>query len=99
MDTQKKMRELVSALVDGELSDADLELAFAALLGQDGQQAWALYHQIGDAMREAGDAHLSDEFSARLAARIDAEGQRGRAAPAAEPEPAPTAQALPGPAV
>lgn len=96
MDTHKKMRELVSALVDGELSDADLELAFAALLGQDGQQSWALYHQIGDAVREAGEGRLSDGFAARLAARLDAEGQRGQAAPA--PEPSPAAQAIPRPA-
>lgn len=95
MDTHKKMRELVSTLVDGEVSDADLELAFAALLGQDGQRAWALYHEIGHAMREAGGTTLSDGFAARLAARLDAEGQRGRAAPAAEPESAPAAQALP----
>lgn len=83
MDTHKKMRELVSALVDGEVSDADLELAFAALLGQDGQQAWTLYHQIGDALREAGGAGLSDGFAARLAARIDAEAHRSH--PTREP--------------
>ncbi|HEY1042634.1 MAG TPA: RseA family anti-sigma factor [Telluria sp.] len=85
MDTHKKMRELVSALVDGEVSDADLELAFAALLEQDGQRAWALYHQVGDAVRAADGAALSDGFAARLAARLDAES--ATAAAAVEPEP------------
>lgn len=73
MDTHKKMRELVSALVDGEVSDADLELAFAALLDADGRQAWAAYHAIGDALRDAGGPALSDGFAARLAARLQAE--------------------------
>lgn len=90
MDTYKKMRELVSALVDGEISDADLELAFAALLSPDGQLAWSSYHTIGDALREAGGAALSGGFAARLAERLDAEAPHGqRAAPPAHPEPQP----------
>ena len=87
----------MSALVDGEVSDADLELAFAALLGQDGQQAWALYHQIGDAIRAADGAGLSDGFAAGLAARLDADSQRGRAVAASEPAPAAAALSRPAP--
>ncbi|HEU4851981.1 MAG TPA: RseA family anti-sigma factor [Telluria sp.] len=100
MDTYKKMRELVSALADGEISDADLELAFAALLAPDGQLAWSSYHMIGDALREAGGAALSGDFAARLAARLDAEApQGGRGAAPARTEPAPTQpEAAPPPA-
>lgn len=92
------MRELVSALVDGEVSDADLELAFAAVLDPDGQRAWALYHQIGDAVRGARAAGLSDGFAARLAAQLDGEGAQGAVAAKSEPEvAAPPATAMPRP--
>jgi len=79
MDMTKKTRELVSALCDGEIPDVDRELALAALDGDDGRQAWDLYHQIGDALR-AGEAlrvgrapDLPPGFAQRLAARLDAE--------------------------
>jgi sigma-E factor negative regulatory protein RseA len=97
MDTHKKIREHVSALSDGELPATDLELASAALLGADGQQAWITYHRIGDALRAQAGPELSDGFEARLAERLAAEPAPVRraaspAAPAApagpEPEPA-----------
>ena len=93
MDTQKKMRELVSALVDGEISDADLELAFASLMSPEGQQAWATYHQIADALRHPDTPSMSDDFTARLAARLDAEPL-----PNAVPEDADTTPPAPLPA-
>jgi sigma-E factor negative regulatory protein RseA len=81
MDTNKKIREHISALKDGELSESDLELAFAALHSEDGRQAWEVYHRIGDVMRAEASADLSLGFTARLAARLDAEtGQGGRTA-------------------
>lgn len=74
MDTNKKMREYISAFADGELPDADLELALAALREADGQQTWGLYHGIGDSLRsEPGEAGLSPAFAARLARRLAAE--------------------------
>lgn len=74
MDTNKKMREYISAFADGELPDADLELALAALREPDGQAAWELYHRIGDALRdEPGASSLSPGFAARLAGKLDAE--------------------------
>jgi sigma-E factor negative regulatory protein RseA len=74
MDTNKKTREYISAFADGELPDADLELALACLREADGQSAWALYHRIGDVLRDApGESALSPEFAARLAGRLDAE--------------------------
>jgi sigma-E factor negative regulatory protein RseA len=77
MDTNKKIREHISALKDGELSESDIELAFAALNEADGRQAWEVYHRIGDVMRAQASADLSPGFAARLAARLDAETGQG----------------------
>lgn len=74
MDTNKKMRDYISAFADGELPDADLELALAALREADGWEAWRLYHEIGDALRaEPAPPSLSPGFAERLAARLAAE--------------------------
>ena len=70
MDTNRKLREQISALKDGALLDADLELALAALQGSDGHRAWDLYHLIGDTLRETAAPALSPEFCARLAGRL-----------------------------
>ena len=83
MDTHKKIREHISALSDGELPASDLELAFAALQGADGQHAWNTYFRIGDELRARATPELSGGFSARLAGRLAAEPGHGRrAAPA-----------------
>jgi sigma-E factor negative regulatory protein RseA len=78
MDANKKNREFISALSDGELPDIDLELAMAALDGPEGQQAWDLYHRIGDALRAEATPDLSPGFSERLAARLAAEPLPGK---------------------
>jgi sigma-E factor negative regulatory protein RseA len=84
MDTNKKIREHISALSDGALHPDDLELALAALQAPDGRQAWEVYHRIGDVLRAQASPDLSPDFSARLAARLAAE---------AEAEPKPTVAA------
>jgi sigma-E factor negative regulatory protein RseA len=81
MDTHKKIREHISALSDGELSAADLELAFAALQAADGQLAWNSYFRIGDVLRAQATPELSDHFDAALASRLDAEPLPIRRAP------------------
>ncbi|WP_020653262.1 sigma-E factor negative regulatory protein [Massilia niastensis] len=92
MDTNKKIREHLSALSDGELPDADLELALAAMHGADGRQAWDLYHHIGDVLRAPDAPGLSPGFAQRLAARLAAEALPShRAMTASEAEPAPAA--------
>jgi sigma-E factor negative regulatory protein RseA len=78
MDTNKKIREHISALGDGELSASDLELAFAALHSEDGHQAWEVYHRIGDVLRAQASPDLSPGFSERLAARLAAEPDHGK---------------------
>jgi sigma-E factor negative regulatory protein RseA len=90
MDTNKKNREYISLLMDGEIPDADLELAMAALDGPDGQGAWDAFHHIGDVLRAEATAELSPDFAARLAARLaDEPMPTKRAAGAAEPAPSP----------
>ena len=76
MDTNKKIRETISSFMDGELPDADAELALAGLREPDGMQAWRLYHEIGDTLRADTDTEsppLSAGFAARLAGRLAAE--------------------------
>ncbi|MCC2973564.1 sigma-E factor negative regulatory protein [Massilia sp. IC2-476] len=95
MDTNKKIREYISAFADGELPEADLELALAALREADGRQAWDLYHQIGDALRgEPGHAELSPDFRARLADKLAAEPMPLRRAAARPSTPADTLAAI-----
>jgi sigma-E factor negative regulatory protein RseA len=85
MDTNKKNREYISALMDGEIPESDLELAMAALGGPDGEQAWNTFHQIGDILRAETGADLSAGFSERLAERLAAEPMPSKRSAAAEP--------------
>jgi sigma-E factor negative regulatory protein RseA len=73
MDTHKTLHEHISALADGELSDSERELAFAALDTPEGQAAWRAYHLTGDVLRATPRGALSDGFNARLAAALAAE--------------------------
>ncbi|MES2740808.1 MAG: sigma-E factor negative regulatory protein [Pseudomonadota bacterium] len=74
MDAKKKLHENISALVDGELASSEMELVFAALDTPEGRAAWNVYRQIGDVLRsDHCGAELSDNFGARMAARLAAE--------------------------
>jgi len=87
MDTNKKIREHISALCDGGLPPDDIELAFAALNTADGRHAWETYYRIGDVLRAQAAPDLSPGFSERLAARLAGEPNHGRrGGAAAEPE-------------
>lgn len=92
MDTPKRLQEHISAMVDGELSAHEAGPAMAALTEPEGRAAWRAYHLIGDVLRsDASGAELGEDFTARLAARLDVEvpPAPGRAAPAAAPALAP----------
>lgn len=78
MDTNKKNREHISALSDGEIRDTDQELALAALDTPDGRHAWDIYHRIGDVLRADATPDLSPGFAERLAARLAAEPAPGK---------------------
>jgi sigma-E factor negative regulatory protein RseA len=89
MDTHKKIREHISAFADGASPPADVELALAALQGEDGRQTWALYHLIGDVLRVDPGPPLSHGFAATMAARLAAEPLPGKKVGTAEATPAP----------
>ena len=61
--------ERISALMDGEAPPLESRQTIAALNADgDCRQTWECFHLIGDVMR--GERALSDEFAARLHARI-----------------------------
>ena len=66
------MKNQLSALIDGEFDiDAAEHLIKSAKTGGDLKSCWAHYHLIGDAMR--GDGVMSNNFSGRVMAALDAE--------------------------
>lgn len=61
-------------MADGEVPVEQLDELLASLRDKDVQDDWKLYHQIGDLLRsEDMNVRLSDDFSSRMAARLDAE--------------------------
>lgn len=93
MNTNNQTKEQISALADGELSGAQIDIALAALRNPEARAAWDAYHQVGDVLRSDDMAiKLSDDFSARLFARLDAEptiiAPAVVSAPVVEPQPA-----------
>ncbi|OWY40628.1 anti-sigma 24 factor [Xenophilus sp. AP218F] len=65
------MKETISAMMDGELSDRDATRALAAIAGdKDLDEAWERYHLIGDAMRanRAVSVDVRKQVAERLAA-------------------------------
>jgi len=74
MNTKEITQEQISALADGELSGAYVDMALAALRHNEGRATWDVYHQIGDIMRSDDMAlSLSPDFTSRMFARLDAE--------------------------
>jgi sigma-E factor negative regulatory protein RseA len=66
------MKSKISAMMDGELPDAELAGPLRALR-EEGEaiEAWRQYHLISDALRDTD--ILSSGFSARFAARLEQE--------------------------
>jgi len=74
MNTKEITQEQISALADGELSGAYVDMALAALRHNEGRATWDVYHQIGDIMRSDDMAlSLSPDFTSRMFARLEAE--------------------------
>lgn len=74
METKNMTQEQISALLDSELSDAQIEVALAALRQSEGRATWDVYHQIGDVLRSDDMAQSpSGDFMARMMARLDEE--------------------------
>ena len=73
-------RELVSALVDGQLRGAEFASVVASVAGsEDALLAWHGYHVIGDALRSADLAACQGDqaFVARLRGRLNSAVQTG----------------------
>ncbi|QAU34250.1 sigma-E factor negative regulatory protein [Janthinobacterium sp. 17J80-10] len=86
MNTKERTQEQISALADDELSDSQIEVALAALRDPQARNDWDIYHQIGDVLRSDDMAFsLSEGFSARMAAALEAEPVILAPAPAAAP--------------
>ena len=77
MKTDDTQFDNISAMVDGELSNAQWASTLAKLGESDnqaGKKTWEVYHQIGDVLRSDDLAvTLSPDFSARFSALLDAE--------------------------
>ena len=59
MMEQKMNKELLSAMVDGELHGEELEQALACAESAEGCASWELYHLVGDVLRSPDLAHHS----------------------------------------
>jgi len=59
MMEQQMNKELLSALVDGELRGDELEQALACAESNEGCASWELYHLVGDVLRSPDLAHHS----------------------------------------
>lgn len=76
MKTDNQPVEALSSMLDGDITDAQLDALLAQLDQPDLQLKpnWALYHQIGDVLRSDDLAlPMSADFSARFAQRLAAE--------------------------
>lgn len=74
MNTKEITQEQISALADGELSPAYVDVVLAALRQTQSRADWDVYHQIGDILRSDDMAlGLRPDFARRMAARLDAE--------------------------
>ena len=88
MNTRNNTNESISILADGEATDAQIDAALAALATEEGRAEWALYHQIGDALRSDELAlEMRAEFLPTLFARLEQEP--AIIAPLAASQPAP----------
>jgi sigma-E factor negative regulatory protein RseA len=66
------MKSKISAMMDGELSDAELDESLRALRSDDeALDTWRQYHLLSDALRDT--QVLSGGFSERLALRLEEE--------------------------
>jgi sigma-E factor negative regulatory protein RseA len=69
--------ELISSMLDGELTDAQLDAVLTRLKSDEGKQiqaTWDQYHQLGDVLRSEDLAvPLSADFSQKFSALLDAE--------------------------
>ncbi|MFZ6874567.1 sigma-E factor negative regulatory protein [Undibacterium sp. Di27W] len=74
MNKSTNQHESISAMADGEMSDAQLDSLLASLNEAESKDAWEIYHQIGDVLRsEELAVTFSADFSRRFSEKLDAE--------------------------
>lgn len=74
MNKSTNQHESISAMTDGELSDAQLDSLLASLNEAESKDAWEIYHQIGDVLRSEELAiPFSADFSQRFSEKLNAE--------------------------
>ncbi|HJV87032.1 MAG TPA: sigma-E factor negative regulatory protein [Noviherbaspirillum sp.] len=74
MKTNEMTRQQISALVDGELAEEQVDPVLAGLRHAEGRADWEIYHQIGDVLRSEDMAvSMSPSFAARMAMRLESE--------------------------
>ena len=74
MMSDMSKNENISAMLDGEMSDAELNLVFKQLRSDQDADAWDTYHLIGDVLRSDDLATpMSPDFLQRFAKEFDAE--------------------------
>lgn len=81
MKQDLKQREQLSALADGQLQGEELAQALRFAAQDEGQEAWRLYHLVGDVLRSSELARPADggAFLARLQQKIAEEPAAARA--------------------
>ena len=65
------MGEEISRLMDGELDEFGVDLAYGQLKRPEGMATWVCYHVVGDALR--GPCRVAPDFSRRFASRLATE--------------------------
>lgn len=67
-------KESISALMDGEMADHEMERLLPALRSdQESREVWERYHLIGDALRKNLPGHIDGSFASRVSQAIAAE--------------------------
>ncbi|MEW6313448.1 MAG: sigma-E factor negative regulatory protein [Pseudomonadota bacterium] len=65
--------EKISALMDGEATEGESRVAFAALMHDEADEAWRTYHLIGDTLRGDAAVGTSAGFNRRFRERLEEE--------------------------
>jgi len=66
-----QLKEQISALMDGECHDQELNQTLASLRVESHQNNWEIYHQIGDILNSnESSIKLSSDFNARFNAKL-----------------------------
>lgn len=83
-----KMKEKISALMDGEMEEHEIASSFRELQGDpDQRQTWERYHMIGDALRKNLPKHIDSSFASRISQAIAAETQPSSSVVEFKPKP------------